>query len=115
MLNKKRIGNCYECGKENTVIAKKLYEGSLCIRCNKKRLDAKKQKKPTGEKALFLEIYNERPHVCERCGTGISGFNVANYHHVKGKGAYPELRMDKTNIVKICFKCHFKIHNNSTL
>lgn len=72
-----------------------------------------KFKKPTGEKKLFEEIWQERDPWCEWCGTPIIEFSVANYHHVKPKSKYPELRLVKSNIVKICFQCHFKTHNQS--
>lgn len=69
------------------------------------------KKKSTGELKIFLEIWEERDSWCEWCGTPIIEFNVANYHHIKPKSRFPELRLDKTNIVKICFKCHFNEHN----
>lgn len=78
---------------------------------NGKKYVQVKWRKPTGERDLFLEIYNERPHVCEYCGKNIYGFSVANYHHVKPKSTHPELRLEKSNIVKICFPCHQKQHS----
>lgn len=65
----------------------------------------------TGEQEIFFEIYNERPPYCQKCGQSITMFNVSNYHHIKPKSRFPELRLDKNNIIKICFDCHFKIHN----
>jgi hypothetical protein len=70
-----------------------------------------KRKKSTGEAKIFKEIWEERDPWCEWCGKGILEFNVANYHHVIEKSKSLELRLDKNNIVKICFDCHFNAHN----
>lgn len=75
---------------------------------NENRTNSRKR---TGELELFRQIHEERDPWCEWCGAGISGFNVANYHHIKPKSKFPELRLDKNNIVKICFECHYKEHN----
>ena len=71
----------------------------------------KVERKPSGEKILFTEIWNERPHVCEQCGTPIRECTISNFDHVKPKGKYPELRLEKTNIRILCFDCHYKKHN----
>lgn len=78
---------------------------------NRRPAKLQKVRKPTGELILFKEIYEEREPWCEWCGAGISEFSVANYHHIKPKSKFPELRLVKSNIVKICFNCHFKTHN----
>jgi hypothetical protein len=70
-----------------------------------------RKRKPTGEADLFREIWEERDPWCEWCGKGILEFNVANYHHLIEKSKSLKLRLDKSNIVKICFDCHFKAHN----
>jgi 5-methylcytosine-specific restriction endonuclease McrA len=82
-----------------------------------KRSPIKKNHKPTGELAIFREIWNERPHVCELCGEILYEFSHELFHHKKPKGKYPELRLDKNNIMLIDFDCHFKLHNkgNSTV
>ena len=72
----------------------------------------RKVRHPTGEKKLFEQIYNERVKKCELCDTPIYSFNVSNFHHIKPKGTYPELRLVRFNIQFICFTCHFNIHNN---
>lgn len=69
----------------------------------------KKTKKATGEKSLFLEIWNERPHNCVKCGIFL-GYEPKVYYfsHIKSKGSHPELRLDKSNIELLCFDCHQK-------
>jgi len=69
------------------------------------------RKKATGEANLFKEIWNERPHACEMCGVMIREANVINFHHVRTKAAYPELRLDKTNILILCKDCHNLQHS----
>ena len=70
-----------------------------------------KIKKPTGEYELFLEIWGEREHRCENCKGWLSE-NVSRrsfvkyFSHQKSKGAYPELRLEKSNIELNCHTCH---------
>ena len=109
---------CSSCNGSFFIVNKKHY---LCSVCNKRRLDDSRETKPkkkytykrkkTGERDLFEEIWKERPPYCEWCGEGIYEFSVANYHHIKNKNMYPELRLIKENIVKICFTCHRKAHS----
>ena len=69
------------------------------------------KRKKTGELDLFREIWEEREHVCKNCGDELSE-NVSirdfihYFSHQKTKGAYPELRLDKTNIDLNCPTCH---------
>lgn len=77
----------------------------------KKKKVYRYKRKATGELSLFKEIWQERDPWCEWCGESIIEFNVSNYHHIKPKSKFPELRLEKSNIVKICFGCHFKEHN----
>lgn len=81
------------------------------ISSSKKPRTNRKQSKATGELELFKRLYEERDPWCEWCGKGIIGFSVVNYHHIKPKSRFPELRLVESNIVKICFDCHFKEHN----
>ena len=93
---------------------------SLCAYCNRDRLNENKPKKyssikpkfrdPTGELALFERLHIERGNNCEVCGVYIEGFSHYNYHHIKFKSTYPELRLDPTNILKVCVACHNKFH-----
>jgi hypothetical protein len=62
------------------------------------------------ELLMFKKIWETRPHFCEWCKTPITVFSPINYHHIKTKGAHPELRLEETNIVKICAECHIKEH-----
>lgn len=69
-----------------------------------------KGRKITGEYDLFVEIWNERPHVCENCKDKIEFGSrrefVRKFSHIKSKGAYPELRLVKDNIEINCDICH---------
>lgn len=68
----------------------------------------KKKRKTTGEKKLFLEIWEERPHFCVKCGLFLgSEPKVFYFSHIKSKGAHPELRLDKKNIELLCYDCHY--------
>ena len=65
-------------------------------------------RKTTGEKDLFLSIWDSRPHVCTNCGKYLGEEPRAHYFsHIKSKGAYPELRLDPNNCQLLCMECHF--------
>lgn len=116
-------GVCKECGRECLIVNKKY---SLCNSCNRKRLGRKdnvshiktkflksssikrKAKKPTGERELFIEIWEERPHYCEHCGVFLGDEPLLHFFaHEKSKGSHPELRLVKTNIHLWCHTCHY--------
>ncbi len=74
-----------------------------------KRSTIKYKRKKTGEKELFLEIWNERPHICSNpeCKKHLGDEpNAFFFSHIKSKGAYPELRLCKDNIELLCVECH---------
>jgi 5-methylcytosine-specific restriction endonuclease McrA len=69
----------------------------------------KRKRKATGERDLFLEIWNEREHICsnKKCQKHLGEDPLAYYFaHIKPKGVYPELRLEKTNIQLLCWACH---------
>ncbi len=126
----KLITKCKKCG-EVKVIVNKTY--CLCDDCNFKRLHdglsrfqykvlnfkflprteikrrsvTRKPRKSTGERELFAEIWNERPHVCTHCGGKLpEPMRSYYFSHIKSKGAFPELRLEKSNIELTCLKCH---------
>lgn len=67
-----------------------------------------KRRTRTGEAKMFFDIWNERPHVCNNCGTHL-GHDARTFHfsHIKPKSTYPELRLDKNNIQLLCYDCHY--------
>lgn len=68
----------------------------------------KRKRKSTGERELFLEIWNERLHYCINCKINLGNEPRVHYFsHIKPKGKYPELRLDKNNIQLLCFDCHY--------
>lgn len=126
MINQQGI--CEGCGKFCLIVNKK---HSLCNSCNRKRLGredkisqlkqaplrrstvVKKQgiknkpRKSTGEREMFEEIWAERPHYCENCGSYLGEEpKVFFFAHEKGKGAHPELRLVKANVKLWCYTCH---------
>lgn len=70
----------------------------------------KKRRKITGEKAVFERIWNERPHVCERCGRSIREAKAINFAHKERKSQRPDLRLDPANIELVCARCHVREH-----
>lgn len=117
-LNK--FGVCIDCGRIKRIANR---TKQLCDECNYKRLhDGKTRfqvaiekqkskphetKKATGELKLFKEIWAEREHKCVKCGKDLGVVLKPQYFsHIKSKGAFPELRLDKTNIELLCCDCH---------
>ena len=118
---KQKTGNCSgkngqytNCGKENVPLISSRQHCNYCSAIWKKEqkkskprdvlIKKKKNKlrKPTGELAMFLEIWNEREHKCEHCGKNQPIFYVHCFAHIKPKGTYPELRLVKSNIRILC-------------
>jgi hypothetical protein len=65
------------------------------------------KRKTTGEKDLFLRIWNTRKHFCTNCGVSLGKEpKVGYFSHIKSKGAHPELRLDESNISLLCIICH---------
>lgn len=70
----------------------------------------KRQKEKMSEDArINAQIWRDRKHECFECGKGLHGEPVKGYFsHVIGKGARPDLRFVKRNIVLHCHPggCH---------
>jgi len=86
----------------------------MCIGCNKKRLSGNRSESkllkgnpgPTGELAMFKEIWAERPHTCFITGKVIKYFSVSNFAHILPKSRYPKYRLNKDNIVLMLPEMH---------
>ena len=114
-------GECSSCHRRLYIVNRTKH---LCDVCNYKRLHGGKsraevmlekqkisikRKKTTGELELFKEIWQEREHVCVKCGKKLpEPLRSYYFSHKKSKGAFPELRLVKTNIELNCFDCHFR-------
>ena len=98
---KEEVRPCVKC-KTNHLIYNRLKW--LCEDCDKET--AKERKGDL--QALFLEIWKERPHKCVHCGKNLGEEPKAIYFsHLLGRAAYPNLKMDKENIVIMCDECHY--------
>lgn len=62
------------------------------------------------EVEMFNEIWNERERKCRICQKSLTVFNPILFHHLRTKGARPELRLEKSNIVLLCDCCHISEH-----
>ena len=115
MIKENKTKLCSECGRFYTTGGNSFYR--LCRFCNHKRLNKdkvvkttkrKKIRKPTGEAALFKEIWEQRPHVCANCRDYLGKEARAHYFaHIKPKSTHPELRLDPDNVMLLCSSCHF--------
>lgn len=94
---------CKSCGKETYIWAR-----GKCKYCDAKERPPKPIKKqpikwkhePTGQKEVFEEIWEERPHRCFVSGDPIHEPKPENFAHVLAKGLnkYPKFKLYKKNI-----------------
>jgi len=121
---KYRKGICTECGEEDYIVKRSPLHGDFCKKCNDVRLTTKNADKPkrkrikrvknyTGERELFMDIWNDS----KKCSflSGKSLIHLANYKddpdraglfyscfaHVlpKASNKYPLFRVNRANIV----------------
>ena len=81
-------------------------------RCKRK----KKIKNTKGgeEKALMIEIWSERDHVSELSGIALGyEINVAYFAHILPKGTYPDMKLDKDNIMLLTFDEHYTVDHET--
>lgn len=70
-----------------------------------------KLRKPTGEGKLFLEIWEEREHICSnpKCKVDLGEEPLVYFFsHDKSKGADASQRLNKEQISLLCWPCHFE-------
>ena len=53
------------------------------------------------------EILERDGHKCKICGNE----NDLQVHHIYSLDLYPELRLENTNLVTVCKRCHMDLHN----
>lgn len=71
---------------------------------------AKRTRKKTGERDLFVKLYHKRGGVCEVTGERLLPPEHSMFHcqgsHLLPKGTYPDYRMDERNIAMITIEKH---------
>jgi hypothetical protein len=72
-----------------------------------------KNRKPTGELALFKEIWEERERRCVITGDLLGGFSVGNFAHIIPKSTYGRYRLNRDNIVLMRYDMH-KMYDHQT-
>lgn len=72
------------------------------------------KRKPTGEMQVFLEIWNERPHVSQITGEAIKIPSPTNFIHIlpKAQNKYPKFKLNKQNIVIGTEEDHYNWDHN---
>lgn len=67
-----------------------------------------KRRKPSGEGAMFLEIWNERPHFSEISGDPLGEEPCAwMFLHILNKKKYPRYKLEKKNVALGTFDEHY--------
>lgn len=110
---KKKI--CSGCGAETFI-----WSHGRCKLCSIRSAGSGTRKpivvKPTGENAIFKEIWDERPRVSYVSGTSLDRYEgsalfVNLFSHLLPKGKYPEARLDKNNIILLTPQEHLDWHS----
>lgn len=56
---------------------------------------------------FFEDVWKERKHECYNCGKWLGKEPLSYmFDHVLEKSKYPELRLERENIVLMCLQCH---------
>lgn len=58
-------------------------------------------------RSFFLDIWTQRPHVCQSCGKKLYG-ELKSYYmdHLLEKSIYPEFKYERANMFICCDTCH---------
>jgi len=93
---------------------KKEYDKNKWMKGQKQLKDS--GKKPTGEKEMFDEIWNERPRVSHVSGESLQRWEdtklfVNLFSHILPKGNYSRYRLNKENIILLTPQQHLNWHS----
>lgn len=121
MQKNDRINECKCCGKEKYIQNKFLQYCAECIykRNHKGKTKVEVAKKPkvvkkTGEKTMFIEIWNEREHICENCKKYLGELPKAYmFAHIVPKSVDNKNRLNKENVRLLCWDCHDALDKQS--
>jgi hypothetical protein len=112
---------CKKCGAKS--------ESDMCFRHKPKKPLAKQSKglkkstlaakptarvdKPNEDHLFFTDIWKERPHKSEVSGDYLGKeASSAFFHHILPKNKYPELRLDKENIILLTIDEHANVESD---
>lgn len=119
-----RIDKCSGCGKVTKIQNKYL---NLCANCVYKRThrgmsryevlrkrqadreaELRRRFRRTGERDMFLRIWNQRPHFCINCGKWLGDDPMPIFFsHRVAKSVSEVDRLNPDNIDLLCGDCHF--------
>lgn len=61
-------------------------------------------------KEIVKSILERDKYSCQECGGAQNTKNPLCVHHVKEWLTYPDLRFEPSNLLTLCWKCHWKKH-----
>jgi len=73
---------------------------------NKYNKPSKKQIPQAGYRNFRRQIFERDNYVCQECGTN----KKLCAHHIKPRKEFPELFLEKNNVITLCSACHAKKH-----
>jgi len=59
---------------------------------------------------LAKELEDGGYWICEECGRRMYDQHEVHYHHIKTRGAHPELYFVRSNLMRLCPDCHLEKH-----
>lgn len=69
--------------------------------------------KSTKWKAKRINILKRDDYLCRECIRYGKTTGATTVHHVKPLETHEELRLDNTNLISLCSKCHDKMHDRT--
>lgn len=54
-----------------------------------------------------IHLYQRDSYCCQKCGSSVD----LSVHHLFPKSKYPELKMNRANLITLCQTCHQHYHN----
>lgn len=121
------VGICKQCGRKTFIQSKIKGLCSDCVYKNnhggktRQQVAIEKQKekpikfevkrikhKVTGERQMFLKIWENRPHYCVNCGSWLGNEPKSfMFSHKIAKSINEKERLNPDNIELLCMDCHF--------
>lgn len=123
-ISEVKIGICSGCGRETRIqnrylnlcancVYKRTHKGMSRYEVLRKMANDRKERvnrrfRNTGERDVFLRIWNQRPHYCENCGRYLGDEPRAIFFsHRVAKSVSERDRLNPENIDLLCGDCHF--------
>jgi len=66
-------------------------------------------------KELQALVFKRDNYICQRCKTTHTTRNQIHVHHIKSFADYENLRLEESNLITLCKKCHSFVHSKRNI